>query len=75
MDKINSSDGLGSSTSSSSILSILSSNFDENQPYKPEFLKYLESILFLFAFLKILNNYLIIYIIYFSNKNNKINKN
>ena len=39
-DKI-SSDGVGSSQSSSSF-STASSNFQDNQPYKPEFLKYLE---------------------------------
>ena len=41
-DRNNSSDGLGSSRSSS-ICTSLSFNFQEPQPYKPEFLKYLES--------------------------------
>ncbi len=42
VDRANSSDGVGSSRSSS-IYTSLSSNFQEPQPYKPEFLKYLES--------------------------------
>ena len=42
MNRVSSSDGVGSSRSSS-ILSEVSSNFQEAQPYKPEFLKYLES--------------------------------
>lgn len=41
-DRNNSSDGLGSSRSSS-ICTSLSFNFQEPQPYKPEFLKYLEN--------------------------------
>ena len=42
MNRVSSSDGVGSSRNSS-ILSEVSSNFQEAQPHKPEFLKYLES--------------------------------
>jgi hypothetical protein len=42
MDKLNSSDGVGSSTRSS-ITTSMSSNYQELESYKPEFLKYLEN--------------------------------
>lgn len=54
-DKMVSSDGFSTSRSSSSTMSILSSNFQETQPYKPEFLKYLESNLSQFNFKNKLN--------------------
>lgn len=54
-DKMVSSDGFSTSRSSSSTMSTLSSNFQETQPYKPEFLKYLESNLSQFNFTNKLN--------------------
>lgn len=44
MDKLNSSDGVGSSSQSSSITASLSSNYQEPESFKPEFLRYLENI-------------------------------
>lgn len=43
MDKLNSSDGVGSSSQSSSITASLSSNYQEPESFKPEFLRYLEN--------------------------------
>ena len=52
-----SSEGLGSSQNSTSTnMSDASSNFQDKEPYKPEFMKYLESLFKIIIYLKTMHS-------------------